>query len=111
MSTLKRLHDLILQERQAAVELDMDSLLDLVEEKRDLLSRLQGWGELSPEERELAESILRENRRNSYLFHFALSWTRENMEILQNFTSTPVYGHSGGLLDQGTEGNLLSGKV
>jgi len=111
MRNLQRLYELLLEEREAAKELDMDRLMRLLREKEDLLPLLEKTRELSSEERELARSIARENRRNAYLFHSALSWTRESMELLQSASAPPVYGESGGIVEQAGEGNLLSGKV
>lgn len=110
MEHLQRLHKLVLEEREAARELDMDRLMRLLREKEELFPQLEAARELSPEERELAETVLWENRRNAYLFHSALNWTQENMQLLQASSSPPVYG-SGGIVEQTGEGNLLSGKV
>lgn len=110
MNNLQRLHKLVLEEREAARELDMDRLMGLLREKEALLPLLDEPRDLSREERELAETVLWENRRNAYLFHSALNWTRENMELLQAASGPSVYG-SGGIVEQTGEGNLLSGKV
>ena len=110
MEYLKRLHQVVLEEREAAKDLDMERLTRLLGEKEHLLPLLEESRELSREERELAETVFRENRRNAYLFQSALNWTRENMELLQAASAPPVYGR-GGIVEQSGEGNLLSGKV
>jgi len=110
MTSLQRLYEVTLEEREAARDLDMDRLMGLLREKEELFSLLEESRELTPEERELAEIVMWENRRNAYLFHSALNWTRENMALLQASSIPPVYG-SGGVLEQAGEGNLLSGKV
>ena len=111
MTSLHRLYEVTLEERDAARDLDMDRLMALLREKEELLPLLEETQDLSPEERELARSVLHENRRNAYLFHSALNWTRESMELLQAASPPPIYGESGGIVEQAGEGNLLSGKV
>ena len=110
MEGLKRLYELLLQEREAAKELDMDRLMSLLEEKEELLPLLEEDRDLASEEKELVRTLLQENRRNAYLFNSALNWIRENMELLQAASSPAVYGSSGTVQRSG-EGNLLSGKV
>lgn len=111
MNELEQLHEIILRERTAARDLDIDGLQVLLEEKKGLIEKLRQWQSLESGDREIAESIVRENRRNAHLFHFALNWTRENMEILQGVVSCPVYGHGGAMVKQCNQGNLLSGKI
>ena len=111
MEGLQRLYEVLLEEREAARELNMDRLMALVREKEDLLPLLEDVPELSHEERELARAVVHENRRNAYLFQFALNWTSEAMELFQSASAPPVYSSSGAIVDQSGEANLLSGKV
>lgn len=111
MTSLQRLYQITLEEREAARDLDMDRLMGLLREKEELLPLLEDCSGFSPQDKELAQSVLRENQRNAYLFNSALNWTRENISLLQSATSPPVYGSSGGIVEQSGEGNLLSGKV
>jgi hypothetical protein len=111
MTSLQRLYEVTLEEREAARDLDMDRLMVLLREKEELLPLLEETPDLSPEEKELARTVLYENRRNAYLYNSALNWTSENISLLQSATAPPIYGRSGGMVEQTGDGNLLSGKV
>jgi flagellar biosynthesis/type III secretory pathway chaperone len=111
MQSLQRLYQITLEEREAARELDMDRLMRLLEEKQELLPELENAGQLTGEERELADSILQENRRNAYFFNSALSWTQENLEFLKELQAAPAYGGEGNKVTVHAEGNIISGKV
>jgi len=111
MTSLQRLYQVTLEEREAAKDLDMDRLMALLREKEELLPLLEDSHEFSSQDKALAQSVLRENKRNAYLFNSALNWTRENISLLQSAGAPSVYGSSGGIVEQTGEGNLLSGKV
>lgn len=110
---LKRLYNLTLEERQAAKDLDIELLINVVGKKENLITHLQeiDLSSINKQEKEFIEIIQEENRRNAYLFNSALSWTRENIELLQGLMIVPAYGQAGKMLEYRGEGNLLSGKV
>jgi hypothetical protein len=67
MEHLIKLHDVILAERQAAKELAVDKLLDLIAEKESLLKEILPFSDnaeqLTPEEKKLSEAVYSDNLR------------------------------------------------
>lgn len=110
---LKQLYKLTLEERQAAKDLDIELLTNIIRKKEDIISCFQeiDLSSMNNQEKELVEMIKEENRRNAYLFNSALSWTRENIDLLQELMVVPGYGQAGKFLEYRGEGKLLSGKV
>ena len=110
---LRRLRDVILQERECAKQLDMAGLERTVEEKSALISTLSGLGEaqLPAELHALAGEIRKENRRNAYLFWSSLTWVRETMRFYGGQLGQKSYGQTGRAVTGVSAGNLLSGKV
>jgi hypothetical protein len=114
-NTLKNLHEIILQERAAAKSFEVDSMLDLTEEKEKILeqvmSRIEAQPELTPEEQALARDIHDENLRNAYFFWAALNWVRDSMSYIGEQIRPEYYGGSG-LIHRGrNQGTLLSGRI
>ncbi|PNU21147.1 flagellar protein FlgN [Geothermobacter hydrogeniphilus] len=109
----RKLHRLLLEERECAMNLDLAGLQRTVEEKSALLGALPPTreDELTPELRELAGKIQKENRRNAYLFWSSLNWVRETMNFYSRQIANPAYGESGRQISNVNGGSLLSGKV
>jgi len=108
---LQRLLTVILRERECARGLDMEELQAASREKEELLAIIAPAGDMSPEDRTLAETIRAENRRNAYLFWATLTWVRESMEFFGRQVSAVSYGAHGRALCPRHGGRLLSGKV
>ena len=108
---LLRLRDLILEERSHASHLDMALLEAVTREKEELVNQLAHARELDPADRELAEQIRRENRRNAFLFRTTLGWIRETMEFLGRRTVTSTYAKDAGEIPAQVNGRLLSGRI
>ncbi|RME36810.1 MAG: hypothetical protein D6794_07945 [Deltaproteobacteria bacterium] len=113
MEKLQQLHDLILEERQAAVELDNERLEQLADRKARLLGELHDL-ELdghNPEIRQLAQTIRDENRRNAYLFWSSLRWVRDILNFYSRQVTEPAYDPAGQAVAREAGGKLISGKV
>lgn len=108
---LQSLYDVILIERESAKSLDLEALQKATVLKEELLSQLDLEGELSQEDRKLAESIRFENRRNAYLLWAALNWIRESMEFFGRKSTPDSYNPTGSLVLNKNGGHLLSGRV
>jgi hypothetical protein len=110
---LRRLHELILLERECARTLAMDELQRTLEEKGELLSAMDGLaeGELDAEDRALAEAIRHANRRNAYLYWAGLGWVREMMGFFGRQSAPMGYGAAGIVYQAPQGGRLLSGRV
>ncbi|EAT15836.1 flagellar protein FlgN [Desulfuromonas acetoxidans] len=108
---LQALHDVIIEERECAKALDVVALQAVTQRKDALLAQLELEGDLSPEDRQLADTIRFENRRNAYLLWSALNWIRESMEFFGRKTVPDAYTPAGGMVSKGMGGRLLSGRV
>ena len=108
---LQALHDVIIEERECAKALDVFALQDATQRKDALIAQLELEGELSPEDRQLADTVRFENRRNAYLLWSALNWIRESMEFFGRKTVPDSYTPAGGMVSKGMGGRLLSGRV
>ncbi len=108
---LIRLHKIILKERENAKALDMESLTKTMQEKEELLQVLAHMKVLEEEDKEIAETIRHENRRNAYLFKATLGWIRETMEFFGKRTVTSGYSANAGMVNSKVNGRLLSGQV
>lgn len=108
---LVRLRDVILEEREFAKVLDMQSLTDAMQEKEELIQVLAHVNQLQDEDKELAGIIRHENRRNAYLYKATLGWIRETMEFFGKRTVASSYSADAGMIDSTVNGRLLSGQV
>jgi hypothetical protein len=108
---LVRLHDVILEEREFTKVLDMASLATAMEEKEELIQVLAHVNKLNEDDKEIAEHIRHENRRNAYLFKATLGWIRETMEFFGKRTVNSGYSAEAGMVNAKVNGRLLSGKV
>ncbi len=108
---LVRLRDVILEEREYAKALDMDSLGKAMQEKEELIQVLAHVQQLDVEDREIADAIRNENRRNAYLYKATLGWIRETMEFFGKRTVVSSYSADAGMINSKINGRLLSGKV
>lgn len=108
---LVRLLDLILEEREYAREMDIESLEAATREKENLLNSLSVIKEISAEDQKIAAAIRRENRRNAYLYKSVLGLIRETMEFFGKRTVTSTYAADAGTVPSQVNGRLLSGKV
>ena len=108
---LVRLHALLLQERECAKALDMTGLQAICQEKEELLRALQEAQSLAPADRQLAETIQQENRRNAYLFWAAFNWVRDLVGFLNRQMSSETYAATGGTILFQHGGRLLSGRI
>ncbi len=108
---LVRLQAVLLRERECAKALAVEEMMAATKEKEELILALGTVEELSPRDRDLAETIRRENRRNAYLFWAALNWIRESMLFFGKQTAPAVYGAGGDVVSSRVGGRILSGKV
>lgn len=108
---LVSLRDVILKEREYAKVLDMESLADAMQEKEELIQVLAHVNQLNDEDKELAEIIRHENRRNAYLYRATLGWIRETMEFFGKRTVSAGYSADAGMINSKVNGRLLSGQV
>lgn len=108
---LVRLRELILEERECTKVLDMKSLAVALQEKEELLQVLAHVHQLDEEDKEIAESIRHENRRNAYLFRASLGWIRETMEFFGKKTVPSSYSADAAVVNSKINGRLLSGQV
>lgn len=112
LEQLQKLHDLILRERECAKAVDLDGLQDVTREKEELVHRLEPTVDGGPELRALAEKIKLENRRNAYLFWSSLKFVRDSMSFFNRQVSQPVaYGAGGRMIESGSSGLVLAGRV
>ncbi len=112
---LIRLRDVILEERQAAKKLLVGKMLELTAQKESLLKEISGVieivGALTPEEKELSETVFSENLRNAYFFLSALSWVRESMGFFGDRMFHEFYEEDGSKVAGKFSGVLLSGRI
>ncbi len=108
---LCRLHELILLERKYAKGLALDELLATTHEKEVLLQQLVPVADAGPEIRVLAEKVKQENRRNAYLFWSTLKLIRESMLFFNRQVTQTSYGAGGALINKGSSGMVLVGRV
>jgi hypothetical protein len=108
---LVRLHDVILQEREYAKNLDIEGMTRAMGEKDELIQYLSLVQVLDEQDKPLAARIRSENRRNAFLFKSTLTWIREIMEFFGKSTVTQTYSSSAYTVPSQINGRLLSGKV
>lgn len=108
---LLRLHELILQERECAKNLNIKGMLATVREKEDLLQALSNVSHIDESSKPLAKRIKNENRRNAFLFKSTLGWIRETMEFLGQKTVVNTYSAAAAAIPSTVNGRLLSGRI
>ncbi len=108
---LNALLDLILQERQCAINLDNEGLMAISEKKEALLVSMAGLPRLDEEDRLLADRVREENRHNAYLLKSALDWIRETMTFFGERTTPITYGAGAAVVNTHAQGRLLSGAI
>lgn len=108
---LVRLRDTILQERDCAMNLNMDGLRLAMSEKEQLIGILAHVQVIDDGDKSLAAEIRHENRRNAYLFKSTLGWIRDTMEFFGKRTVTSTYSAGANEVSASVNGRLLSGKV
>ncbi len=108
---LCRLRDVILLEREKAKALDIEGMYQAMEEKEEIIRILSHVKQLDPADRDIADQIHHENRRNAYLFKATLGWIRETMEFFGKRTVTSTYGQNANTIPSQINGRLLSGKI
>jgi flagellar biosynthesis/type III secretory pathway chaperone len=108
---LVRLHDVIIQEREYAKDLNIQGMTEMMREKEELVQVLAHVQKIDESDRPIAARIRHENRRNAYLFKSTLGWIREIMEFFGKRTVTSTYSASAGTISSQINGRLLSGKV
>ncbi|MCA1796619.1 MAG: hypothetical protein LC645_03585 [Geobacteraceae bacterium] len=110
---LNQLYELVIRERECARDLRLDELQDVVSAKEALMQELQFTEEIPVTEadRELADKIRFENRRNAYLLWSALNWIRESMSFFGRKSAPDAYNTSGSVVSSTAGGRLLSGRI
>ena len=108
---LLRLHELILQEREFAKNLDVKGMLETVREKEDLIQALGSATSIDEESRPIAKKIRNDNRRNAFLFKSTLGWIRETMQFLGQKTVVATYSAAATTIPSTVNGRLLSGRI
>lgn len=105
------LKDAILEERQQALSLNLEGMYKAMQSKEEILQVLEHINHLEEIDRNIAEEIRRENRRNAFLFKTTLGWIRETMEFFGKRTVTSTYSSHAGTVDSQVNGRLLSGGI
>ncbi|MCU0614213.1 MAG: hypothetical protein MUD09_03915 [Desulfobacterales bacterium] len=115
MGYLTELREIILAERQAAKELEVDKLVELAAQKECLLKKIlplsNAAEQLTLSEKELSETVYSENLRNAYFFWSALKWVRESMGFIGDKMYPESYEENGSVIKGRYSGALLSGRV
>lgn len=105
------LRDVIIRERNLAIQLNLNGMYDAMKEKEDLIHVLAHVKKIDQADQPLAEQIRNENRRNAYLFKTTLGWIRETMEFFGKKTTTSTYSAGAGTVRSEVNGRLLSGRI
>jgi flagellar biosynthesis/type III secretory pathway chaperone len=108
---LLALKDAIIQEREQAINLNLDGMHTAMKVKEELIQVLAHVQNLDEADRPIAEQIRHENRRNAFLFKSTLGWIRETMEFFGKRTSSSTYSAKAGTVSSETNGRLLSGRI
>lgn len=108
---LIRLRDLILLERQCAINLDMEGMARAVQSKEEIVKILAHVKDVDESDKPLTRQIRDENRRNAFLFKSTLGWIRQTMEFFGQKTVTATYGAQANTVASQVNGRLLSGRV
>jgi hypothetical protein len=105
------LKNVILKERQCAIQLDLDGMYSAMNEKEEIIRILAHTTSLDAKDKPLAAEIRHENRRNAYLFKSTLGWIRETMEFFGKKTVTTTYSAHANSVNSDVNGRLLSGRI
>ena len=109
---LKKLGDLILQERRFVCTMQIDGLKQLQEEKGLLVKAIQALdGQCSVEQKQVAGRLREENRRNAQLLYTCLNYLRQAMHNCTKQLTPTKYGRRGNSLKFTPSGLLLTGRV
>lgn len=108
---LLALKDAILNERQQAINLDLDGMYNAMKEKEELIHVLAHVKDIDDADKPIAEQIRHENRRNAFLFKSTLGWIRETMEFFGKRTSSSTYSANANTVNSEVNGRLLSGRI
>lgn len=108
---LVRLRDLILLERECAVNLDMAGMMKAVQAKEELIKVLAHVKAVDEGDKAITRQIRDENRRNAFLFKSTLGWIRQTMVFFGQKSVTSTYGANGNSVSSNVNGRLLSGQV
>lgn len=112
---LRELQDLIARERKAASALQVDEMMALTGRKESLLQELlhvvDCLGELTEQERQMADAVYSENLRNAYFFWSALKWVRQSVCFINDQISPASYKGNGCVARARHSGALLSGRA
>lgn len=105
------LRDLILQERNCAINLDIDGMTRVIQSKEEIVKILAHVKDVDESDKSLTQQIRDENKRNAFLFKSTLSWIRQTMEFLGQKTVTSTYGAQANSVASQVNGRLISGQV
>ncbi|MFT5698006.1 MAG: flagellar biosynthesis/type III secretory pathway chaperone [Desulforhopalus sp.] len=108
---LVQMHELILQERECAINLNIDGMAEAVRAKGELMKILAHIQNVDESDKEITKQIRYENRRNAFLFKSTLGWIRNTMEFFGQRTVTSTYGAQANTVTSQVNGRLLSGRV
>ncbi len=108
---LEKLHEAILLEREYAKKLEIQEMERVMQEKEELINILSHFTELDPADKDIAEKIHSENRRNAFLFRSTLGWIRETMEFFGKRSVTTTYTPNASEVPSHVNGRLLSGRI
>ena len=112
LDRLQRVITVTREEREAAKRLDWQALEAATQTKSELLSALENeTAPLNADERDAAELVRQETRRNAYFLSFTLEWVQESLDLIQGSPEPPAYGYSGDVIEKWGGGRLVSGKV
>ena len=105
------LKDVIIKERQQAIQLNIEGMYAAMREKEALINVLAHIKSIDHTDQPLAAQIRHENRRNAYLFKTTLGWIRETMEFFGRKTTTSTYSAAASTVRSRVNGRLLSGRI
>lgn len=108
---LQYLHDLIIEERECAKNMDMDGMTRAAQQKEVIIEILANETELAEESKPLAKKVRDENRRNAYLFKATLGWIRDTVALLGNKSVVTTYSSTATTIPSTVNGRLLSGRI
>lgn len=101
----------IINERQQAINLNLDGMFAAMQEKEELIHVLAHVKNIEEVDKPLADQIRQENRRNAFLFKSTLGWIRETMEFFGKRTTTSTYSANANTINSEVNGRLLSGRI
>lgn len=115
MEYLTKLLEVILAERRAAKELEVDKLIILTSEKESLLKKILPFSDaveqMTQDEKKMSETIYSENLRNAYFLWSALKWVRDSMGFIGDKMYPESYEETGSVVKGRYSGALLSGRA